>query len=119
MIRTVSPVVGGQLTGSTLNATIFGGVAYPASYKNQTLQVPEIRIFGNTSDEVPFFVQEAGTGTPTTQMTRIVSNSLFSMADSRFSGFRVADMMTGTAIRHRRKIRSSGGRLHSCQHHAE
>lgn len=41
MSCTVEPIVGGTLVGA-INATILGGEAYPAVYKNQTLQVPEI-----------------------------------------------------------------------------
>ena len=69
----VEPITGGVFSSATLNATVFGGEAYPALYNNQTVQVAEIRIYGNTSDDVPFFIQEAGVGAPTAQFTRIVS----------------------------------------------
>ena len=57
-----------------MNGTITGGLAYPPVLYNQTLQLPNINIYGTTSDGYPFFATELGVGTPADQITRLVSS---------------------------------------------
>lgn len=66
------PIINGTVTGPALNATILGGVATPSVYSNGTIQVPVIQAWGLTSDGVSFLINEAGTGMPKGQITRIV-----------------------------------------------
>lgn len=72
------PITGGLITG-TLNATITAGLAYPATYKNSTIEVPAIILYGTTTtttdddDKLPYLIQLAGVGKLTEQMTRVVS----------------------------------------------
>lgn len=70
----VEPLVGGNITGPAVNATVTGGIAYPPVYNNGTLEVPQILVWGTTTDGYPFFVQEMGIGSITQQVTRLVSN---------------------------------------------
>jgi hypothetical protein len=63
----------GTVTGPDINATIEGGHAFASLYKTGTVQVPQIEVYGTTSDGLPFQVREIGVGTNQAQMTRIVS----------------------------------------------
>ena len=73
--NTVEPTLGGNLTGPMINGTITGGLAYPTLYNNSTIEVAQILVYGVTSDGYPFLVQEAGIGSTSSQITRIVSMS--------------------------------------------
>jgi hypothetical protein len=66
------PIVGGNVSGSTINGTIDGGFAHPSVYGNGTLQVPAIDIYGKTSDGQSFYIHEEGIGLGSAQVTRIV-----------------------------------------------
>ena len=68
----VEPITGGNITGSALNGTIQGGVAYPTLVSNQTVQDVTIVIYGVTDDGESFFVRESGVGASNSQVTRIV-----------------------------------------------
>ncbi|MCJ1234210.1 hypothetical protein MMC14_002169 [Varicellaria rhodocarpa] len=67
----VEPLLSGTITGPAVNGTIEGGLAYPPVLYNQTLQVPQINIYGTTSDGYPFFASEMGVGSPSDQITRL------------------------------------------------
>ena len=69
----VEPIIGGTLFG-VINATIEGGVAYPQDFDNGTVSVPQIILYGTTSDNSSFLIQEAGVGSLAHQNTRIVSS---------------------------------------------
>lgn len=69
----VEPITSGTLTGPAINATIFGGTAYPTFYNNQTVEVPTLFIYGNTTDGYPFLAKGEGVGVATGQIVRIVS----------------------------------------------
>ncbi|KAL8829802.1 MAG: hypothetical protein Q9191_001805 [Dirinaria sp. TL-2023a] len=68
--RNIEPIIGGTLSG-VINATIEGGVAYPQVFENGTVSVPQIILYGTTSDNSSFLVQEAGVGSLAHQNTRI------------------------------------------------
>ena len=74
LFNAVEPLLSGTITGPAVNGTITGGLAYPPVLYNQTLQVPNINIYGTTSDGYPFFATELGVGTPSEQITRLVSS---------------------------------------------
>ncbi|KAJ4304487.1 hypothetical protein N0V90_000013 [Kalmusia sp. IMI 367209] len=67
-------ILGGTVTGPSLNATIATGLAAPHVYQNGTLQLPVIDLYGITEDGYPFHLHEIGVGTPEAQMTRIELN---------------------------------------------
>jgi hypothetical protein len=71
-LQLISPILSGTVSGPAINATITAGLALPALYNNQTLQVPVIDLYGHTSDGVSFSIHEVGIGTPSGQVSRIV-----------------------------------------------
>ena len=73
-VRVLEPITNGTVTGPAINATLFPGLALPAITNNQTLQVPIIELYGVTDDGVPLRLHEEGVGSPSGQMTRIVSS---------------------------------------------
>ena len=73
----VEPLTGGNITGSAFNATILpGGAAVDTLTSNLTVASPNVEIYGQTDDGVPFFVQANGVGVPGTQFARVVSHSI-------------------------------------------
>lgn len=76
----VEPLAKGTIVGPALNATISGGLAYPTATSNQSLQFPNVVIYGTANDNTTnFLVQETGVGTGNNQFTRLVS-SLYRLA---------------------------------------
>ena len=74
----VSAIAGGNISGSALNASVAGGVAYPILYENGTIEDAEIILYGSTlEDEVPYFAQLSGIGSSMSQNTRTVSSYFF------------------------------------------
>ncbi|KAI9814192.1 MAG: hypothetical protein M1827_003358 [Pycnora praestabilis] len=70
-ILIIEPILGGSITGPVINGTILGGLAYPPVYNNDTLQVPQITVYGKTNDGFAFLVEESGIGTNSQQVTRL------------------------------------------------
>ncbi len=66
-------ILNGTVTGPAINGTITAGLAFPSVYKNGTIQAPLIEVYGVTDDGVALYIKETGVGSPTGQMTRIVS----------------------------------------------
>ena len=73
---TVEPITGGTVSGSAINATVEGGIAYPVLYRNSTVELVDIVLYGNTIDEIPYLIQVTGRGLPTSQVTSLVSRNL-------------------------------------------
>lgn len=69
----VEPLTGGTIAGPCLNATVVGGVAYPAIYEGRTVQIPEILLYGTATGGANFIATIEGVGQPTLQMARAVS----------------------------------------------
>jgi hypothetical protein len=67
------PILNGTVSGPAFNGTIISGLATPAQYENQTLQVATIDLYGVSSDGYPFRIHETGVGSISAQITRIVS----------------------------------------------
>ncbi len=67
------PILNGTVSGPAFNGTILSGLATPAIYENQTLQVATIDLYGVSSDGYPFRIHETGVGSISAQITRIVS----------------------------------------------
>lgn len=67
------PILNGTVSGPAFNGTILSGLATPAIYENQTLQVVTIDLYGVSSDGYPFRIHETGIGSISTQITHIVS----------------------------------------------
>lgn len=74
-VRVIEPILNGTVTGPILNGTINYSLATPTIINNSTIQVPTINVVGTTSDGYPFYIYETGIGSPSTQITRIVSCS--------------------------------------------
>ncbi|TVY58467.1 hypothetical protein LSUE1_G008732, partial [Lachnellula suecica] len=70
-------ILGGNITGPALNATIIGGFGHP-SVINET-RVPVIDYYGTTSDGLPFYINQVGTGVNDAQVTRI-NRQFFALA---------------------------------------
>lgn len=123
------PFVGGNITGPAMNATIFGGAAFPTVYNNQTIEAPSLIMYGNTTDQVPFIARGEGIGLVTDQIARIVSllgskvlhvlNILFIDAGCRWAirvsckfvhSFRVPTQQ-GTYYRHRTRLQSCANKI--------
>ncbi|KAL8709502.1 MAG: hypothetical protein Q9220_005744 [cf. Caloplaca sp. 1 TL-2023] len=66
-----SPITSGTFSGPLLNATVSGGVAYPASLNNRTVQAPEIIIYGITADNASVLARISGVGEPKEQFARL------------------------------------------------
>ncbi|KAF4958985.1 hypothetical protein FSARC_10888 [Fusarium sarcochroum] len=73
----VEPLINGTINGHTLNGTIHGGLVGAVVAVNNTItgkkpvQIPSIYVYGETSDGLPFYVQETGIGPPSGQNTRL------------------------------------------------
>ncbi|KIW59333.1 hypothetical protein PV05_03787 [Exophiala xenobiotica] len=65
------PILNGTVSGPAFNGTILSGLATPAIYENQTLQVVTIDLYGVSSDGYPFRIHETGIGSISTQITHI------------------------------------------------
>ena len=61
------------MSGSAINATVDGGLAYPSVLKNGTVEDAEIILYGTTTDKVSYLIQISGIGTLKGQVARIVS----------------------------------------------
>ena len=72
-VRVPEDILNGTVTGPVINATIYPGLAFPAVTENMTLQSPIIELYGITDDGVPLHLHQEGVGSPSAQMTRIVS----------------------------------------------
>ncbi|ETS83958.1 hypothetical protein PFICI_05834 [Pestalotiopsis fici W106-1] len=75
---TIEPLVNGTVKGPALNGTIYSGFAAATVVSNNTVtgnnvtvQVPSIYVYGETSDGLPFYVQETGVGPIAGQNTRL------------------------------------------------
>jgi hypothetical protein len=74
-IRIVEPITGGTIYGPAFNATIEGGLAAPivVNTGNGTkAQMAFIYAYGHASDGSPFYIEETGVGTGSTQNTRLI-----------------------------------------------
>ncbi|KAI9736627.1 MAG: hypothetical protein M1834_000831 [Cirrosporium novae-zelandiae] len=69
----IEPIINGTITGPSLNGTIYHSIAYPTAYKigNETVQYPEILVYGQSNDGESFLVQEVGVGAGSEQWSRI------------------------------------------------
>ena len=72
-VRVPEPILNGTVSGPYINATITSGLAAPEIYNNGTLQVAVIDLYGITTDGYPLHIHETGIGSPSAQVTRIVS----------------------------------------------
>jgi hypothetical protein len=76
--RTIEPLINGTISGPYLNGTVKSGFAAPITAfgttvtGDTTVQIPEIYLYGVTSDGLPFYIQESGIGPVTGQNTRVV-----------------------------------------------
>ncbi|KIM84042.1 hypothetical protein PILCRDRAFT_6883 [Piloderma croceum F 1598] len=68
--RAVEPIENGTIIGPGLNATITGGSAHNIVIYDETVEIPEINVFGTTDDGEPFFVTQTGIGHPGHQISR-------------------------------------------------
>ncbi|KAM0812398.1 hypothetical protein AB5N19_12388 [Seiridium cardinale] len=75
----IEPLVNGTIVGPFLNGTVHSGFAAATVVSNNTItgnntsiQIPSIYVYGQTSDGLPFYVQEAGIGPMADQNTRLV-----------------------------------------------
>lgn len=75
---TIEPLVNGTVKGPALNGTIYSGFAAATVVSNNTVtgnnatfQIPQIYVYGETSDGLPFYVQETGIGKIAGQNTRL------------------------------------------------
>jgi hypothetical protein len=75
---TIEPLVNGTVNGPALNGTIYSGFAAATVASNNTVtgnnvsvQIPSIYVYGETSDGLPFYVQETGVGPIAGQNTRL------------------------------------------------
>ncbi len=64
----------GTVVGSAFNGVIIGGIGTPAIYGGGAATFPNVVLYGMTNDGVPFYVQQAGNGNPTSLFSRIVRN---------------------------------------------
>jgi len=70
---TVEPILNGTIAGPALNATILGDSAVDTLTVNETVTTPLIEIWGRTTpDNVSFFAQATGIGSPGKQFARVV-----------------------------------------------
>lgn len=69
----VEHILNGTVTGPAINATIEPSLATPSIINNGSTQVPIINVVGTTDDGFPFYISEAGIGSPSAQVSRIVS----------------------------------------------
>ncbi|KAK5242385.1 hypothetical protein LTR96_007222 [Exophiala xenobiotica] len=65
------PILNGTVSGPAFNGTIISGLATPAQYENQNVQVATIDLYGVSSDGYPFRIHETGVGSISAQITRI------------------------------------------------
>lgn len=72
-VRIIEHILNGTVTGPAINATIDSSLATPSVTSNGTIQVPVINVVGTTDDGFPFYIYEVGIGSPSAQVTRIVS----------------------------------------------
>ena len=76
-VRIVETITDGEICGPGFNATIEGGVAAPILVEigdGARIQIPYIYAYGYASDGSPFYMEEAGIGSGTTQNTRLIIN---------------------------------------------
>jgi hypothetical protein len=71
-MNVVEPITNGTITGPGLNATITGGSAHNIVIYNDTIEMPNINVFGTTDDGEPFYVTQIGIGHPGHQISRWV-----------------------------------------------
>jgi hypothetical protein len=71
-VLVTEPIISGVLSGPAINGTITYGVATPSILGS--LDIPQIRAWGNTSDGAPFVLDGEGVGVRNTQMARFVSD---------------------------------------------
>lgn len=74
-VRIFEPIINGTVTGPAVNATLGYSLATPTVVNNQTTQVPVINAVGMTDDGQPLYIYEEGIGSPSLQITRIVSST--------------------------------------------
>ncbi|KAM0554044.1 hypothetical protein ACHAPJ_007119 [Fusarium lateritium] len=73
----VEPITNGTVIGHAFNGTIHGGLVGAVVATNNTItgkksvQIPSIYVYGESTDGLPFFVQETGIGPPAGQNTRL------------------------------------------------
>lgn len=65
------------MTGQALNATVDGGLAYPTVVKNGSIEIPQIYLYGKTSDNTSYFAEIVGIGSTKGQLARLVSEDCF------------------------------------------
>ncbi|RDW63794.1 hypothetical protein BP6252_11339 [Coleophoma cylindrospora] len=75
--RIVEPITGGTISGPAFNATIEGGLAAPIIIRDDTgngtkAQMAFIYAYGHASDGSPFYIDESGVGTGSSQTTRLI-----------------------------------------------
>ncbi|KAL8809368.1 MAG: hypothetical protein Q9223_002820 [Gallowayella weberi] len=76
-LRIVEPITGGTLDGPGFNGTLQGGHAAPIQVTGgdgTRVQIPYIYTYGYTSDGAPFYLEEAGIGSPASQTTKLIFN---------------------------------------------
>jgi hypothetical protein len=84
-------------------------MAYPYNTENGTVSAPQILLYGTTSDNSSFLIQEAGIGSRGHQNTRIVSRSAAKVVHSAYT---MLMFPSPSDPRNRREIRISDGRIH-------
>lgn len=75
-VRVVEPILNGTVTGPAINATLGYSLATPTVVNNGTTQLPVINAVGVTDDGQPLYLYEQGAGSPSAQISRIVSDTL-------------------------------------------
>jgi hypothetical protein len=73
-MRVIEPILNGTVSGPAINATLGYSLAVPTVVNNGTTQLPVINAAGTTDDGHPLYLYEQGIGSPSAQITRIVSD---------------------------------------------
>lgn len=76
-VRVVEPILNGTVSGPAINATLGYSLATPTIVNNGTTQLPVINAVGATDDGQPLYLYELGIGSPSAQITRIVSDAQY------------------------------------------
>ncbi|EEB92642.1 hypothetical protein MPER_08818 [Moniliophthora perniciosa FA553] len=78
ILLAVAPIVSGTVTGSAVNGTVRGGIAYAyadddddGAIVSNTTTWSYATVWGTTSDGTPFVVQESGEGTNTRHIAKL------------------------------------------------
>ena len=71
-VKTVYPLVSGNITGPALNGTILHGVASPEVTDDGVYAFSYRRYYGNTTDGEDFWIEQKGVGHYTREQTWLV-----------------------------------------------